>query len=1111
MEESEEQKRINAEVQRQVNEALQEYAKILANASAGITNLTGKVNTASTITAQSAAKQAEASGKSAAMQEAAAKATEDYNKAMGNLSAATQSAVTGAKQLGTAFLSTEKGFSKFGEGLKSAGDAAFNLGKMIGGPLGLAVGALLKGATMAADAALKQADNTLKATDSLSKLGGAGAFTANQVLAMGHNAGLTSANLDVMTKAAGKAGTGMAGLGSTVAGGIKAFGDMVAVSKEQRMAFQRMGVSQEELMAQQADYVKLQELSGVNLADQVKNGKNLKAASLEYAENLLRLSALTGKSADDLTKEKMIANEVYEEQIQTQMEQAKIRQLKAEGRDAEAADIQRQQENRKRAAEEYVHTFGKEQGLQMARAVRTGSFDKSTAGLATIGFDPAAEKRKLEEAKSKEEVDRLTAATKNDMKQKREQMLLANGTAVQYGGEKLGKALGLGGVETAQAYGRMGSRDEVAANAEATKRTAGTAQGKGDNAAANDPAQIARNKLTEAEIAAKVELDKLLASVNPLLTGFNATTIAATALTAAAVLAAAYLTKMAMQAKMGDLMGKSGPGFEKGGKVAAGGKAMGALGKMAGGVSRFAGPVAGAVAVGAGALHAYEGYQNVEKQVAEGKLTKEQGTVKKSEAVGEGAGQAVGGAGGAWAGAAAGAAIGSVIPVVGTAIGGLLGAALGGWLGSKGGEVVGKAAGTATGQMLTKTDKAATAATAAAVGLDKNKKPMTVEEVAKDTEIKAKLQLDQTKVTSNLDTSSKSLKKSIDDLKQAIDDLTSVASIKDATGSEDDKKKKLEGVYNRLGIGSGSAGGSSSSGSAPGGSSSGGAMPAGGTSPSGSSSGGAMPSGGPSGGATRSEPMGGSESQPSSGPSSSGAGPKMTPEEQVKKAGLKVRPTGDVYQGGLLTDNTVRVAQTVQSMIPEFGMFTGLNDMYHQQKHPRSKHALGRGIDLVLGSKVTPERSAEIQKIMEGIGGTKVFDEYYYPPGAAKGNYKGPERVGGGANQYTTGGHFHIDVARDGGMFDGPEEGFPVMLHGKETVIPNAQLTELLNNAEMSTKRALPPELTGAASDNTQGSSDLAGFMEDFKEFMGMKIDELKDVMEEGNGISDKILTYSKV
>jgi hypothetical protein len=347
-------------------------------------------------------------------------------------------------------LSNEQGFAKYNQTLSSAGDAAMALGKNFG-LLGMGLGIAIKGLTMAAEQFTKQADNTLKATDNLSKLGGAGALTADQVLTMGHKAGLTSSNLDIMTKAAAKANTGMAGLGGTVGDGIKAFGDMTAVTKEQRMAFQRMGVSQEELMSQQADYIKLQELSGINLADQAKQGKNLKAASLDYAENLVRLSTLTGKSADDLAKEKMLANEVYEEQIQTQMEQAKIRQLRAEGRNDEAADLQRQQENRKRAAEEYVHSFGKEQGLQMARAARTGTFDQSTAGLATIGFDPASQKRKIEQAKSAEEVDAISAANREDMKKKREQMLLSAGSAVVYGGESVGKALGLGGTETAQA------------------------------------------------------------------------------------------------------------------------------------------------------------------------------------------------------------------------------------------------------------------------------------------------------------------------------------------------------------------------------------------------------------------------------------------------------------------------------------------------------------------------------------------------------------------------------------------------------------------------------------------------------------------------------------
>ena len=713
--------------------------------------------------------------KQSAAAEANAYATEQMRLAQENFNKSLTSTTASAVSFGKALLSNEQGFAKYNDTLKNAGDAAMSLGKNFG-ILGFALGGAIKGLTMAAEQFTKQADNTLKATDSLSKLGGAGSLTADQVLSMGHKAGLTSSNLDIMTKAAAKANTGMAGLGGTVGDGIKAFGDMTAVTKEQRMAFQRMGVSQEELMSQQADYVKLQELSGINLADQAKQGKNLKAASLDYAENLVRLSTLTGKTADDLAKEKMLANEVYEEQIQTQMEQAKIRQLREDGYKDQADDLQRQQDNRKRAAEEYVHSFGKEQGLQMARAARTGTFDQSTAGLATMGFDPAAQKRKIEEAKSKEEVDAISAANRDDMKKKREQMLLSAGSAVVYGGESVGKALGLGGTETAQAYGRMGSRSETAAAAQAASVTTGLATGEAGagGAAATDPAQVARNNLTEAEIAAKVELDKLIASFNPLLKGFDAGTIAALALATAAAAAALALGKMAASAvmnKMGgggldvpDRKGKGGKGGNHGGfgtgtkgaareyeakagnkaykstigtqeekfaaqkaaeksarkeffenERASGGTSSGA-GKVASAAGRLAGPAAGVVSVGMGAMTAYQGAKDVDEKVKKGELTKDEGTVKKSEAVGTGVGQAAGGAAGAWGGAAAGAAMGSIVPVVGTVIGGLLGAAVGGWLGSKGGEIVGENVGKSVGKSMVekpKTDDSgrATAAT----------------------------------------------------------------------------------------------------------------------------------------------------------------------------------------------------------------------------------------------------------------------------------------------------------------------------------------------------------------------------------------------------------------
>jgi len=131
---------------------------------------------------------------------------------------------------------------------------------------------------------------------------------------------------------------------------------------------------------------------------------------------------------------------------------------------------------------------------------------------------------------------------------------------------------------------------------------------------------------------------------------------------------------------LGDMASSAMDMVGEGGKK--GGKFLGKAGKF---LAKNAGKIGAIGAVAGGAYEAYTGYQDAEEAVQRGEITKEEGQVKKGEAVGGG----VGGEGGALAGAAAGAAIGSVVPGVGTAIGGLGGGAIGYWGGSKAGSAVG--------------------------------------------------------------------------------------------------------------------------------------------------------------------------------------------------------------------------------------------------------------------------------------------------------------------------------------------------------------------------------------------------------------------------------------
>ena len=153
-----------------------------------------------------------------------------------------------------------------------------------------------------------------------------------------------------------------------------------------------------------------------------------------------------------------------------------------------------------------------------------------------------------------------------------------------------------------------------------------------------------------------------------------------------------------------------------GGKAAAGGKLANAMSKL-GKVAKIGGA---ALAIGAGAYTAYQGYtaaeenkQNkladVQAKVDAGEMTPEEAaaarkeigntaTVEKSTAVGEGTGLAAGAIAGGLAGAKLGATVGTFLggPVgtaIGAGVGGLAGGALGAFAGSETGKYLGEKAG----------------------------------------------------------------------------------------------------------------------------------------------------------------------------------------------------------------------------------------------------------------------------------------------------------------------------------------------------------------------------------------------------------------------------------
>lgn len=643
-----------------------------------------------------------------AEQRAAKRAADQAKEAENHRKLAQYNATESLKKFGAAVLSTEENLGKYGNALSSAGDAIFEFGKSMG-PLGAVIGGLLKGFTSLAAAYLDQTDKVLKASDQLSKIGGAGGKTADQLLDMAHAAGLSSKNLNLLVKPMQSLGTKLLAVGSNAEEGMNAFGKMAAVTSEQYKAMQRLGVSQEELLQSQADYIALQSASGRSIKHELKDRDSLQRASIEYTENLLTLAKISGEDVNNIKQKQREAMRDRQFQIQQIDLENKARQALASG-DKETASRLRAQAKSAQEAMKYLAASGDtEMSKGLKSFLTTGTMAaEETQSLVRLGLGPAMEEfKKTVEAGG----DSQMAAAK--FQDEYNEKLLQGVSRVGQAGalnERMAKKFNqnVESMENAQNRRDINHVKELenANKAIKDKQKPGV-----------DPRQDLRAAQLETERKLKIAMDKLIGSTTLL-------TIGMVALGGAAAAATLALGKMALTAGLGggggnilkglgDLLGKGklGGALKTGAGAAASAAktGLGAAAKMATPLIQTAAsraPVIGAV-VGAGlaAKGAYNEYQDVAEKEKAGQLSAVEAKEKKTEAVGGGIGATAGAAGGALALGAKGATMGLALGPLGAAVGGIIGAGLGAWLGTKGGDVIGRTAAKGINLMGEKADK----------------------------------------------------------------------------------------------------------------------------------------------------------------------------------------------------------------------------------------------------------------------------------------------------------------------------------------------------------------------------------------------------------------------
>jgi hypothetical protein len=103
----------------------------------------------------------------------------------------------------------------------------------------------------------------------------------------------------------------------------------------------------------------------------------------------------------------------------------------------------------------------------------------------------------------------------------------------------------------------------------------------------------------------------------------------------------------------------------------------------------------------------------------------------------------------------------------------------------------------------------------------------------------------------------------------------------------------------------------------------------------------------------------------------------------------------------------------------------------------------------------------------------------------------------------------HIQMARFGGVFDGPESGYPVMLHGQEAVVPTpafAEIKEIMNSVTKSSLAGAMPSASAAPNNN-----DSINMLKSLNGIMSDKFDQMITVMERSTEIQSRLLNNSMV
>lgn len=507
-------------------ELISQQTAAISGMSKSIVDITGSVNgvkKAANTEQNSLDKDAKAVAQNNVGQTALQKNNERYreltDQAIDNFISVGQTGKNVILSFATNVLSTQEGFAKYNNVIGGIGDAALDLGRNFG-IVGTIIGGLFKGFSMVLQYQTQQADNIFKAYDSVARLGTAGTISSKEVMAMGRGAGLTSMDLDKLIDPMKSVRGGFVGLGGLQSKGIKIFGEAAAVSENVRKEFQRLGMGDKDRNQAIADFLSMMNTTGMAFSTEMQSAEGLQKAALTYTRQMNVLADVSGLTVEEAKKkyEMQMATEenaLFQNKLKQDMVAAqKAYDSAATAEEREAASKRLEALKQKDAGYQALNkelmssNLSQEQIVGMQRRFFTGYADKYSSQLDSWGVpvEKILDKARKNQLKPGEAKKEILGEFREHLADFGEQNAMLD--------KESAKNMGLG-IELIKHSTQTIKDDYEKIFKDANDKIKDNQDGKGP--VANDPAQIARNELTEAERKLRQKIDKLAEEYNPFL------------------------------------------------------------------------------------------------------------------------------------------------------------------------------------------------------------------------------------------------------------------------------------------------------------------------------------------------------------------------------------------------------------------------------------------------------------------------------------------------------------------------------------------------------------------------------------------------------------------